>query len=174
MQEKLGFMGSKQRAYDAEFREGAVHIVIETGKPIPEVADELGVNPGTLHRWVSRWRRHGSATSDRPAEAAAGGRLREAGRAELEGDHQAALGYSNLHREMELADQLVKRVKVHDTGLFAMTPTSKTDQSGKGADRFIPDRTIATSVTMPGRAAEASALGPLALAGLGDGEAPGR
>ncbi|MFF9040577.1 transposase [Streptomyces sp. NPDC014892] len=41
-------MGSKQRAYDAEFREGAVRIVIETGKPIPEVAEELGVNPGTL------------------------------------------------------------------------------------------------------------------------------
>ena len=26
MQGKLGFMGSKQRAYDAEFREGAVRI----------------------------------------------------------------------------------------------------------------------------------------------------
>ncbi|MGW1506487.1 transposase [Streptomyces mirabilis] len=67
-----------------EFREGAVRIVIETGRPIPEVADELGVHSGTLHSWVSRWRRNGSASSGLPAPAAAGGRLRETERAELE------------------------------------------------------------------------------------------
>ncbi|MCX4428608.1 transposase [Streptomyces mirabilis] len=67
-------MGSKQRAYTPEFREGAVRIVIETGRPIPEVAEELGVRSGTLHSWVSRWRRNGSASSDRPAPAASGGR----------------------------------------------------------------------------------------------------
>ncbi|MFB7601079.1 transposase [Streptomyces sp. NPDC056160] len=39
-------MGSKQRTYTPEFREGAVRIVIETGRPIPEVAEELG--PGLL------------------------------------------------------------------------------------------------------------------------------
>ncbi|MGW0562915.1 tyrosine-type recombinase/integrase [Streptomyces sp. NPDC003016] len=52
----------------------------------------------------------------------------------------AALAYSNLHREMELADQLIKRVKVYDTGLHVTTATSKTDQAGKGAGRFINDR----------------------------------
>ncbi|MFF4442419.1 hypothetical protein [Streptomyces sp. NPDC001621] len=52
----------------------------------------------------------------------------------------AALAYVNLHREMELADQLVKRVKVHPTGLFVTTAMSKTDQTGKGAGRFIEDR----------------------------------
>ncbi|MFD7168511.1 transposase [Streptomyces violascens] len=50
-------MGSKQRTYTPEFREGAVRIVIERGRPIPEVAEELGVRSGTLHSWVSRWRR---------------------------------------------------------------------------------------------------------------------
>ncbi|UXY32190.1 transposase [Streptomyces sp. HUAS TT20] len=78
-------MGSKQRTYDSEFREGAVHIVIGTEKPIPEVAEELGVHPGTLHSWVSRWRRNGSASSDRPATpAVSGGWLRDTGLAELE------------------------------------------------------------------------------------------
>jgi transposase len=38
-----GSWGSKQQKYDAEFREAAVRIVIETGKPIPEVAEDLGV-----------------------------------------------------------------------------------------------------------------------------------
>ncbi|MGW1158060.1 transposase [Streptomyces sp. NPDC002519] len=63
-------MGSKKQPYDAEFREGVVRIVIETGKPVPDVAEELGVNPGTLHSWVSRWRRNGTASSDRPAQTA--------------------------------------------------------------------------------------------------------
>ncbi|MGW3825872.1 transposase [Streptomyces sp. NPDC005071] len=46
-------MGSKRKPYDAEFRDGAVRIVIETGKTIPEVAEELGVYPGTSC-WTTR------------------------------------------------------------------------------------------------------------------------
>lgn len=46
-------MASRKRIYDAEFREGAVRIVTETGKPIPEVAEGLGIHPGTLHSWVT-------------------------------------------------------------------------------------------------------------------------
>ncbi|MFD8423511.1 hypothetical protein [Streptomyces sp. NPDC059466] len=52
----------------------------------------------------------------------------------------AALAYANLHREMELADQLVKRVRISDAGLYVTTAKSKVDQSGKGAGRFIKDR----------------------------------
>ncbi|MFD1659215.1 transposase [Streptomyces caeni] len=58
-------MASRKRVYDAEFREGAVRIVTETGKPIPEVAEDLGIRSGTLHSWVSRARRNGSPSSDR-------------------------------------------------------------------------------------------------------------
>ncbi|MFJ8188136.1 transposase [Streptomyces sp. NPDC096105] len=79
-------MGSKKKPpYDAEFREGAVRIVVETGRLAGEVAEELGINPGTLHSWVSRWRRNGTTSSDRPAPPTAasggggGGRVREAG-----------------------------------------------------------------------------------------------
>jgi transposase len=38
----------ERRKYDAEFREGAVTIVRETGKPIAEVARDLGMGAGTL------------------------------------------------------------------------------------------------------------------------------
>ncbi|MDO0929987.1 transposase [Streptomyces sp. TG1A-8] len=78
-------MASRKRIYDAEFREGGVRIVTEAGKPISEVAEDLGIHPGTLHSWVSRVRRSGSPSSDRSvAEPSPGGRLRGSERAELE------------------------------------------------------------------------------------------
>jgi hypothetical protein len=40
-----------RKRYDREFREGAVRIVEETGKPIAQVARDLGVNGGTLGNW---------------------------------------------------------------------------------------------------------------------------
>jgi transposase len=47
-------MAEARRKFDREFREGAVRIVRETGKPIAQVARELGINDGTLANWVAR------------------------------------------------------------------------------------------------------------------------
>ena len=49
-------MPEKRKKFDREFREGAVRIVEETGKPIAAVARDLGVNAGTLGNWVNRAR----------------------------------------------------------------------------------------------------------------------
>ena len=47
-------MAEKRRRFDPEFRAGAVRIVLETGKPIAQVARDLGVNEGTLGNWVNQ------------------------------------------------------------------------------------------------------------------------
>jgi transposase len=49
-------MPEVRKRYDREFRDGAVRIVEETGKPIAQVARDLGVNEGTLGNWVARAR----------------------------------------------------------------------------------------------------------------------
>jgi transposase len=63
-----------RRKFDPDFRAGAVRIVKESGKPIAQVARDLGVNEGTLANWVGR---------DRRASGPAPGALAEDERDEL-------------------------------------------------------------------------------------------
>ena len=66
-------MAETRRKFDADFREGAVRLVRETGRPIAQVARDLGVNEGTLGNWVNADRRRrdggdGQLSEDKRAE----------------------------------------------------------------------------------------------------------
>jgi transposase len=64
-----------RRKFDEDFKVGAVRIVRESGKPIAQVARELGVNEGTLGNWCAQ---------DRRARGEVSGALSEDERGELE------------------------------------------------------------------------------------------
>jgi transposase len=67
-------MSETRRKFNRDFREGAVRLVLETGKPIARVARDLGINEGTLGNWVAK---------ERAARGEGRGVLSEDERAEL-------------------------------------------------------------------------------------------
>jgi transposase len=83
-------MAETRRKFDQDFREGAVRLVRETGKPIVQVARDLGINEGTLGNWVN---------ADKRRRGVGNGALDEDERAEL-----ARLRKENAELAMETSD----------------------------------------------------------------------
>jgi transposase len=71
-------MTETRRRFDQDFRDGAVRLVRETGKPIAQVARDLGIKDGTLANWVAvdRHRRENGAAGLGEDERAELARLR--------------------------------------------------------------------------------------------------
>jgi transposase len=65
-----------KRNFTPEYREQAVKSVIETSRPIAQVAKELGLNEGTLGNWVSVYKRD-HAGEEPPLTVNERARLRE-------------------------------------------------------------------------------------------------
>jgi transposase len=49
-------MSRERSRYSPEFKDEAVRFVIESGRPIAQVARELRIHDGTLGHWVSKFR----------------------------------------------------------------------------------------------------------------------
>ena len=92
-------MGDKRRRFDPEFREGAVRIVKETGKPVAQVARDLGISPYTLHNWVKL---------DRGREGESGS-LGESERAELARLRAQKAAWEKERAELEMERDVLKR-----------------------------------------------------------------
>jgi transposase-like protein len=76
---KARLLARSKKTYSPEFREEAVKMVIETSRPVAQVAKELGVVEGTLGNWVNAYRRE-HAGDEPPLSVNERVRLREAER----------------------------------------------------------------------------------------------
>jgi transposase len=54
----------RYRKYTQEYRDEAVGFVVQSSRPIAEVARELGINEGTLGNWCNRYRREHPASEE--------------------------------------------------------------------------------------------------------------
>jgi transposase len=69
-------VAGKYRKFTPEFREEAARMVVETSRPIAEVARELGINETSLGNWVRAYRgKH--AGDEPPLKISERARLRE-------------------------------------------------------------------------------------------------
>ena len=69
-------MKEKRKRFTANFKEEAVKMVIETSRPIADVAREINVNAGTLGNWVNKYRED-HAGEEPPLEISERARLKE-------------------------------------------------------------------------------------------------
>jgi transposase len=69
-------VAGKYRKFTPEFREEAARMVVETSRPIAEVARELGINETSLGNWVRACRQN-HAGDEPPLQVPERARLRE-------------------------------------------------------------------------------------------------
>src|SRR5215213_9623179 len=50
-------MSEKRCKFDQDFKDGAFDVVLTSGRPVAEIARDLGINEGTLGNWVEKRRR---------------------------------------------------------------------------------------------------------------------
>jgi transposase-like protein len=69
-------VSGKYRKFTPEFRDEAARMVVETSRPIAEVARELGINETSLGNWVRAYREK-HAGDEPPLQVSGRARLRE-------------------------------------------------------------------------------------------------
>ena len=69
-------MPGKYRKFTPEFREEAARMVVETSRPIADVARELGINETSLGNWMRAYREK-HAGDEPPLQISERARLRE-------------------------------------------------------------------------------------------------
>lgn len=48
-------MGTEKRNYERQFKEEAVRLVLEGGRKVKDVAENLGINAQVLSKWKQRY-----------------------------------------------------------------------------------------------------------------------
>ena len=69
-------MGSTLRKFTDQYKAEAVELVINSGRPVAEIARDLGINEGTLGNWVQLAKKRGEFT-EKPLEVDERAELKE-------------------------------------------------------------------------------------------------
>jgi len=69
-------VGAASRKYTKEYKAEAVELVVSSGRPVTQIARELGINESTLSDWVTTAKRNGT-TGQKPVTADERAQLRE-------------------------------------------------------------------------------------------------
>jgi len=69
-------VGQARKKYTQEYKDEAVELVISSGRPMAEIARDLGINEGTLGNWVNTARKSGKL-KDKPLETDERAELKE-------------------------------------------------------------------------------------------------
>ena len=93
-------MAGKYRKFSPEFREEAARMVVETSRPIADVARELGINETSLGNWVRAYRQK-HAGDEPPLQLSERARLRELER---------------RNRELEMENAFLKKAAAYFAG----------------------------------------------------------
>jgi len=52
---KVNNQTKKPNTYTSEFKESTVKLALESDQPIAQTARDLGVNPNTIHTWITKY-----------------------------------------------------------------------------------------------------------------------
>ena len=69
-------MGQARKKYTQEYKDEAVELVVSSGRPVAEIARDLGINEATLGNWVNKAKQAGKV-KDKPLETDERARLKE-------------------------------------------------------------------------------------------------
>jgi transposase-like protein len=69
-------MGHARKKYTQEYKDEAVELVVSSGRPVAEIARDLGINEGTLGNWVMTAKKSGKL-QEKPLEINERSRLKE-------------------------------------------------------------------------------------------------
>jgi len=69
-------VGQARKKYTQEYKDEAVELVVSSGRPVAEIARDLGINEATLGNWVNKAKQAGKV-KDKPLETDERARLKE-------------------------------------------------------------------------------------------------
>ena len=69
-------MGQARKKYTQEYKDEAVELAVSSGRPIAEIARDLGINEGTLGNWVQTAKKSGKL-KEKPLDVDERARLKE-------------------------------------------------------------------------------------------------